>query len=151
MYVCAIQQCRKTGAGCCSLLWTLTFACVICNMGKGSLTFSRIMLAVDGYHILQTSACFGPDVLPRRSTSYLLDIFWPLVHVEVSVTISSFTSYWSSILHYFPKLSGKQSIIPVLLEGICFFPSRCFLVAPILSSFHPPPLLRREHNLSLEG
>lgn len=109
------------------------------------------MLTVDDYRILQTSACFGLDVLPRTSTIYLLDIFWPLVHVEASVTISSFMFYWSSILHYFPELSGKQSIITVLLERISFFPSHSFLIAPIISSFYPPPLLRREYSLSLEG
>lgn len=88
-HVCEIQQCRKSGAGCCALLQMLTVVSVLWNMGKGSSTFSRIMLTADDYHVLQTSACVGCDVLLRMSTSFLLDIFWPLVHVEVSVSLLS--------------------------------------------------------------
>lgn len=88
-HVCEIQQSRKSDAGCCALLQTLTVVSVLWNMGKGSSTFSRIMLTTDDYHVLQTSACVGCDALLRMSTSFLLDIFWPLVHVEVSVSLVS--------------------------------------------------------------
>lgn len=111
--------------------WQLS---LIWNTGKGSLTFSRIMLTVDDYHILQTSACVGFDVLLRMSTSFLLDIFWPLVHVEVSVAVSSFMSYWSSILHYSPHLCGKE---------IHHFshPGKDLVFSKPLSSLSPHPFL----------
>lgn len=109
------------------------------------------MLTVDDYHILQTSACVGFDVLLRMSTSFLLDIFWPLVHVEVSVAVSSFMSYWNSILHYLSHLCGEQSVVSVLVGRIWFSPNHSLLSAPILSSFQPLWLLRRERSLSLEG
>jgi len=70
----------------------LTVVSIVWNMGKGSLTFSGIVLTVDDYRISQTSACVGFDVLLRMSLRFLLDIFWPLVHVEVSVAISSLLS-----------------------------------------------------------
>lgn len=88
-HVCEIQQSRKSDAGCCALLQMLTVVSVLWNMGKGSSTFSRIMLTADDYHVLQTSACVGCDVVLKMSTSFLLDIFWPLVHVEVSVSLLS--------------------------------------------------------------
>lgn len=65
----------------------LTVVSVIWNMGKGSLTFSRIKLTVDDYHILQTSASVGFDVLLRMSTSFLLANFCPLVLIEGFVTV----------------------------------------------------------------
>ena len=46
---------------------------------------------------------------------------------------------WQTVHHFSPP--GKDLV----------FPNHCFLSAPVLSSFHPPLLLRREHSLSLEG
>lgn len=118
-------------------------------MGKGSFDFFQNH--VNHWWLLYlANICMRWLWLLRMSTSFLLDIFWPLVHVEVSVPVSSFVPYWSSMLRYLPHLCGKQSVVSVLLGRIWVFQTT-LLSRPILSSFHPPLLLRRKHSLSLEA
>lgn len=148
-HVCEILQSTKSDASCCALLQILTVVSVLWNMGKGSSTFSRITLTADDYHVLQTSACVGCDVLLRMSTSFLLDIFWPLVHVEVSVSLLS-CLIGATFYTARPTSVENSPLFHSSWEGFAFL-NNSFLSALILSSFHPPLLLRREHNLSLEG
>lgn len=127
----------------------LTVVSVLWNMGKGSSTFSRIMLTADDYHVLQTSACVGCDVLLRTSTSFLLDIFLPLVHVEVSVSLLSCLT-GAAFCTARPTSVENSPLFQSSWEGFAFSkPLFSLSLHPFL--FPPPLLLRREHSLSLEG
>lgn len=130
----------------CCRQWQFSVLCVSRSMGEGRLTSSRIVLTIDDYQILQTSAWAHFGVISEQAPVFCQIFFWPVMHI-----FSSPLFFHVLLEQYSPHLCVKQPIFSVILGKSCVF-----FQATLISQTPSFPLsilhcfLRMECSISLQ-
>lgn len=112
----------------CCRQWQFSVLSVSRSMGEGRLTSSRIVLTIDDYQILQTSAWAHFGVISEQAPVFCQIFFWPVMHI-----FSSPLFFHVLLEQYSPHLCVKQPIFSVILGKSCgFFPSYSHFSDPFL-------------------